>query len=68
MPYHAHSDFIQLGAELGIIGFYLFWSFFSAVIMCFKLIISKTLPVKTMKDIYFHVNCFHCLFMLLMQI
>ena len=23
VPYHAHSDFIQLGAELGIIGFLL---------------------------------------------
>ena len=24
VPYHAHSDFIQLGAELGIIGFILY--------------------------------------------
>ena len=23
VPYHAHSDFIQLGAELGIFGFFL---------------------------------------------
>ena len=22
VPYHAHSDFIQLGAELGVIGFF----------------------------------------------
>ena len=24
VPYHAHSDFIQLGAELGVIGFLLY--------------------------------------------
>ena len=33
VPYHAHSDFIQLGAELGIIGFLLYlgvfiWAFY----------------------------------------
>jgi O-antigen ligase len=28
VPYHAHSDFIQLGAELGIIGFFLYLSIF----------------------------------------
>ena len=28
VPYHAHSDFIQLGAELGIIGFLLYLSVF----------------------------------------
>ena len=28
VPYHAHSDFIQLGAELGIIGFLLYLSIF----------------------------------------
>ena len=28
VPYHAHSDFIQLGAELGIIGFLLYVSVF----------------------------------------
>jgi O-antigen ligase/Tfp pilus assembly protein PilF len=41
VPYHAHSDFIQLGAELGIIGFilylavFLFGAFF-AFILLFK--------------------------------
>ena len=28
VPYHAHSDFIQLGAELGIIGFILYLGIF----------------------------------------
>ena len=28
VPYHAHSDFIQLGAELGILGFFLYLSVF----------------------------------------
>ena len=28
VPYHAHSDFIQLGAELGLLGFYYIYRFF----------------------------------------
>ena len=28
VPYHAHSDFIQIGAELGIIGFILYLGIF----------------------------------------
>ena len=32
VPYHAHSDFIQLGAELGIIGFLLYLGIFILVI------------------------------------
>ena len=28
VPYHAHSDFIQLGAELGIFGFLLYLGIF----------------------------------------
>ena len=28
VPYHAHSDFIQLGAELGIVGFFLYLGLF----------------------------------------
>ena len=47
VPYHAHSDFIQLGAELGILGFLFYLGIFiSAVIICYKLIISKTFPEK----------------------
>ena len=41
VPYHAHSDFIQLGAELGIIGFLLYLGVFLigayfALILLFK--------------------------------
>ena len=39
VPYHAHSDFIQLGAELGIIGFLLYLGIFVlAVYYCYRLI------------------------------
>ena len=39
VPYHAHSDFIQLGAELGILGFLLYLGIFICVILFgFKLI------------------------------
>ena len=39
VPYHAHSDFIQLGAELGIIGFLLYlWVFIWAVYYVYRLI------------------------------
>ena len=41
VPYHAHSDFIQLGAELGIIGFLLYLGVFLigvyfALVLLFK--------------------------------
>ena len=39
VPYHAHSDFIQLGAELGIIGFLLYLGvFIFAVYFAYRLI------------------------------
>lgn len=39
VPYHAHSDFIQLGAELGILGFLLYLGIFVlAVYYCYRLI------------------------------
>ena len=38
VPYHAHSDFIQLGAELGVIGFSLFRGFLFTFYYGFKLI------------------------------
>ncbi|MDC1216927.1 O-antigen ligase family protein [Flavobacteriaceae bacterium] len=39
VPYHAHSDFIQLGAELGIVGFLLYLSVFVwAVFFVYRLI------------------------------
>ncbi|MDB4270231.1 O-antigen ligase family protein [Flavobacteriaceae bacterium] len=39
VPYHAHSDFIQLGAELGIVGFLLYLGLFLwAVFFVYRLI------------------------------
>ena len=39
VPYHAHSDFIQLGAELGIVGFLLYLSvFFWAIFFVYRFI------------------------------
>ena len=39
VPYHAHSDFIQLGAELGIVGFLLYLGIFVwAVFFVYRLI------------------------------
>ena len=44
VPYHAHSDFIQLGAELGFFGFVLYLSIFIwAVFFGLKLIRSNSL-------------------------
>ena len=42
VPYHAHSDFIQLGAELGVLGFLLYSGLFLiAIIYSLKLLIKK---------------------------
>ena len=38
VPYHAHSDFIQIGAELGIIGFVLYLGIF--ILSVFYLLLS----------------------------
>lgn len=39
VPYHAHSDFIQLGAELGVLGFFLYLGIFLiALYYVFRLI------------------------------
>ena len=47
VPYHAHSDFIQLGAELGIIGFVLYLGIFiSALILGLKSIYSTAVSYK----------------------
>ena len=47
VPYHAHSDFIQLGAELGLIGFFLYLGiFFLTVFYGLKLIIKSNLAEK----------------------
>ncbi len=53
VPYHAHSDFLQLGAELGIIGF-LFYSgiFILAIIFCLRILIEPSLKQEQKLFIY----------------
>ena len=47
VPYHAHSDFIQLGAELGLIGFLLYLGIFLfAIYGVLKILISKLISNK----------------------
>ena len=47
VPYHAHSDFIQLGAELGIVGFLLYLGVFVwGVFFVYRLIRYSTLSVE----------------------
>ena len=47
VPYHAHSDFIQLGAELGIIGFMLYLSIFLlAIYFSYNIIRNSKLSEK----------------------
>tara|TARA_B100001175_G_C19504736_1_gene640210 strand:+ start:349 stop:2694 length:2346 start_codon:yes stop_codon:yes gene_type:complete len=44
VPYHAHSDFIQLGAELGFIGFVLYiLIFFSGIYYVYKILFKSRL-------------------------
>ena len=53
VPYHAHSDFIQLGAELGFFGFVLYVSIFIWVVYFgFKLIRSAALSENEKVFIY----------------
>ena len=48
VPYHAHSDFIQLGAELGIIGFLLYLGIFiSAIYFVFIILFRSELSEDT---------------------
>jgi len=47
VPYHAHSDFIQLGAELGVIGFFSYLSIFIfLVIIGFKIFLNQNEPIE----------------------
>lgn len=47
VPYHAHSDFIQLGAELGVIGFLLYIGvFFWAIYYAYRLIRFSSLSIE----------------------
>ena len=59
VPYHAHSDFIQLGAELGIIGFFLYLTIFLIVfIRGFKIIFSKNNRSKEILFSWFLLTSF----------
>ena len=47
VPYHAHSDFIQLGAELGVIGFFSYLSIFILLVITgFKIFLNRNEPVE----------------------
>ena len=53
VPYHAHSDFIQLGAELGIIGFILYLAIFLlAIYFSYNIIRNSKLSEKEKIFIY----------------
>ena len=46
VPYHAHSDFIQLGAELGFIGFFLYvLIFLTAIYFVFYIVFKSKIDV-----------------------
>lgn len=54
VPYHAHSDFIQLGAELGLIGFFLYLGIFLfAVFSIWKIQKSKLILNKEKTFVFF---------------
>ena len=47
VPYHAHSDFIQLGAELGFIGFFLYiFIFLSAIYFVYYILFKSKIELK----------------------
>jgi len=54
VPYHAHSDFIQLGAELGVIGFSLYLGVFVlALFFAYKLISNEKEVIEKKLFIFF---------------
>ena len=54
VPYHAHSDFIQLGAELGIIGFLLYLGIFlSAAYFAFIVLFKSNLESNNKWFVFF---------------
>ena len=56
VPYHAHSDFIQLGAELGIIGFLSYFGIFIlAIFFSFKILLDHNFDADNKLFIYFLV-------------
>lgn len=54
VPYHAHSDFIQLGAELGFIGFFLYLGvFLFAAFTIFKILFSNRISEQEKFFVFF---------------
>ena len=54
VPYHAHSDFIQLGAELGILGFLSYLGIFIlAIFLSFKILLSPNFGKDNKLFVYF---------------
>ena len=54
VPYHAHSDFIQIGAELGFLGFFLYLGvFLFAGFGMFKIYRSERVNVKEKNFVFF---------------
>ena len=54
VPYHAHSDFIQIGAELGFLGFFLYLGvFLFAGFAMFKIYQSKQINIKEKNFVFF---------------
>ena len=53
VPYHAHSDFIQLGAELGFIGFFLYsFIFGSAIYFVFILVFKSKYKTQNQDKVF----------------
>ena len=54
VPYHAHSDFIQIGAELGFLGFFLYLGvFLFAGLAMFKIYQSKKININEKNFVFF---------------
>ena len=54
VPYHAHSDFIQIGAELGFLGFFLYLGvFLFAGFAMFKIFRSERVNLKEKNFVFF---------------
>jgi O-antigen ligase/Tfp pilus assembly protein PilF len=54
VPYHAHSDFIQLGAELGFVGFLLYlWVFLFAAYFAFVILFKSDLDTDNKWFVFF---------------
>jgi O-antigen ligase len=67
VPYHAHSDFIQLGAELGFVGFLLYLGvFLFAAYFAFVILFKSDLEADNKWFVFFMITALG--FILLMPI